>query len=69
MPIKNPKELLVDSKVREYIDLIAAAATKGDRAVGVLLESGVAEKLAFSERTKRLIAHVIESRAAKKLAA
>jgi hypothetical protein len=49
--------------------LIAAADMSGDYGVGVLLESYLADKLAFVERTRRLMKHVIESRAASKLVA
>ena len=39
----------------EYMALIAAADTLDHPAVGVLLESCLADKMAFAERTKRLI--------------
>jgi hypothetical protein len=44
--------------------LIAAADTFGHPGVGVLLESCVADKLAFAERTKRLIREHIEQKVA-----
>src|SRR5262245_47141351 len=56
-------------RIGEYVALIAAADVTGDYGVGVLLESCLADKLAFVERTRRLLRHVIESRAATKLVA
>ena len=47
-----------------YVALIAAADMLGNPAVGVLLESCLADKLAFMERTKRLIRHQIEQKVA-----
>jgi ferritin-like metal-binding protein YciE len=47
-----------------YVALIAAADTLGNPGVGVLLESCLADKLAFAERTKRLIREQIEQRVA-----
>ena len=46
---------LVHLRIGEYIGAIAAADATGHPAVGVLLESCLADKLAFAERTKRLI--------------
>ena len=46
---------LMHIRIGEYLALIAAADITGHPAVGVLLESCVADKLAFAERTKRLI--------------
>ena len=60
---------LTHFRIGEYVALIAAADMTGDWGVGVLLESCLADKLAFVERTRRLIKHVIESKAATKLAA
>jgi ferritin-like metal-binding protein YciE len=56
-------------QIGEYAALIAAADMTGDYGVGVLLESCLADKLAFVERTRRLLRHVIESKAAAKLVA
>jgi ferritin-like metal-binding protein YciE len=42
-------------RIGEYIALIAAADMLDHPAVGVLLESCLADKMAFAERTKRLI--------------
>jgi ferritin-like metal-binding protein YciE len=60
---------LTNMRIGEYIALIAAADMTGDYGVGVLLESCLADKLAFMERTRRLIKHAIETRAAAKLVA
>jgi ferritin-like metal-binding protein YciE len=60
---------LTNMRIGEYVALIAAADMTGDYGVGVLLESALADKLAFMERTRRLIKHVIESRVANKLVA
>jgi ferritin-like metal-binding protein YciE len=51
-------------RTAEYITLVAAADLSGHHGVGVLLESCLADHLAFVERTKRLIRHVIEARMA-----
>ena len=45
-----------------YTALIEAADTVGHPGVAVLLESCLADKLAFAQRTKRLIRHHIEQR-------
>ena len=45
-----------------YTALIAAADTFGHPGVGVLLESCLADKMAFAERTKRLIREHIEQK-------
>jgi len=46
---------LAHLRIGEYVALIAAADAMEHPAVGVLLESCLADKLAFAERTKRLI--------------
>lgn len=53
---------LVHLQAAGYVALIAVADTLGHPAVGVLLESCLADKLAFVERTKRLIREQIEER-------
>jgi ferritin-like metal-binding protein YciE len=55
--------------IAEYVALIAMADVTGHFGVGVLLESCLADKLAFVERTRRLIRHTIESRHDIRLAA
>jgi ferritin-like metal-binding protein YciE len=60
---------LMHLRIAEYVALIAMADVTGHFGVGVLLESCLADKLAFVERTRRLIRHTIESKHALKLAA
>ena len=60
---------LIHLRIGEYVALIAAADMTGHYGVGVLLETCLAEKLAFVERTRRLIKNVIEHKVATKLAA
>ena len=55
---------LVHFRIAEYMTLIAAADLTGNYAIGVLLESCLAEKLAFVERTKRLIRKMVEGKIA-----
>jgi ferritin-like metal-binding protein YciE len=60
---------LVHMRIGEYVALIAAADMTGHYGVGVLLETCLAEKLAFVERTRRLIRNLVEHKVATKLAA
>lgn len=60
---------LAHLRFAEYVALIAAADVTGHYAVGVLLESVLADKLAFLERTRRLIRHVVEGKVAERLVA
>ena len=53
---------LTHLQIAGYVTLIAAADTLGHPAVGMLLESCLADKLAFVERTKRLIRHHVEEK-------
>ncbi len=46
---------LTHLRIGEYNALIAAADMNGRPAIGVLLESCLTDKLAFAERTRRLI--------------
>jgi ferritin-like metal-binding protein YciE len=46
---------LIHLRIGEYVALIAAADATGHFGVGVLLESCLADTLAFVERTRRLI--------------
>lgn len=55
-------------RIAEYIALAAAADLTGNYGVGVLVESCLADQLAFAERTKRLMRHVIEARMAARAA-
>src|SRR6478672_6219811 len=67
--ILSKAQQLIHLRIGEYLALIAAADVTGDHGVGVLLESCLADKLAFVERTRRLIRQTIESKHALKLAA
>ena len=60
---------LVHLRVAEYVALVAAADLTGNHGVGVLLESCLADKLAFIERTKRLIRRIAEARVREAVAA
>jgi ferritin-like metal-binding protein YciE len=55
---------LMHLRIGEYAALIAAADIVGHPAVGMLLESCLADKLAFVERTKRLIRERLAERLA-----
>ena len=60
---------LIHLRIGEYVALIAAADATGHYGVGVLLESCLADKLAFVKRTRRLISNLVEGKVAAKLAA
>ena len=60
---------LTHLRIGEYMALIAAADLTGHPGVGVLLESCLADKLAFVERTRRLIRRRFEAKVAERLAA
>ena len=60
---------LVHFRISEYKALIAAADLSGHYGVGVLLESCLADNLAFVERTRRLIQNVATIKVAEKIAA
>jgi ferritin-like metal-binding protein YciE len=55
---------LIHLRIAEYIALVVSADLLGNYGVGVLMESCLADTLAFVERTKRLIRDAIETRAA-----
>ena len=57
---------LIHFRIAEYVALIAAADVTGHYGVGVLLESCLADKLAFVERTRRLIRKVVEAKVAER---
>jgi len=54
-------------RIAEYIALVAAADLTGHFGVGVLLETCLADRLAFVERTRRFIRNMVEARVAKKI--
>jgi ferritin-like metal-binding protein YciE len=58
---------LTHLRIAEYAALVAAADVTGHYGVGVLLESCLADKLAFVERTRRMIRNVIQAKVAKKM--
>lgn len=60
---------LAHLRAGEYKALIAAADLTGHYAVGLLLETCLADKLAFAERTRRTIRRMVESRVAERIAA
>ena len=60
---------LVHLRIAEYVALVAAADITGHYAVGVLLESCLADKVAFAERTRRLIRNFVATKLAAKAAA
>src|SRR5262252_10400429 len=57
---------LTHLRIGEYVALVAAADLAGHHGVGVLLESCLADKLAFVERNRRLIRHIVEARIAER---
>jgi len=57
---------LTHLRIGEYVALVAAADVSGHYGVGVLLESCLADRLAFVERTRRLIRNAIETRVAER---
>ena len=59
---------LIHLRIAEYVTLVAAADVTGHYAVGVLLESCLADKLAFVERTRRLIRNFVATKVAAKVA-
>jgi ferritin-like metal-binding protein YciE len=60
---------LAHLRIAEYTMLVAAADVTGHYGVGVLLESVLADKLAFLERDRRIIRHIIEGKIAERVAA
>jgi ferritin-like metal-binding protein YciE len=52
---------LTHLRIGEYVALTAAADISGNYAVGLLLETSLADKLAFVERTRRLIRNLVEA--------
>ena len=53
---------LTQLRIAEYGALISIADITGHLAVGMLLESCLADKLAFAERTRRLIREQVEQK-------
>jgi len=59
---------LAHLRMGEFAALTAAADVAGHHGVGVLLETCLADKLAFAERNRRLIRHVAEAKLAERAA-
>ena len=60
---------LTQFRIGEYVALTAAADLTGHYAIGVLIESCLADNLAFNERTRRLIRNTIVSKVGERIAA
>lgn len=60
---------LVHFHMGEYVALIAMADVTGHYGVGTLLESCLADKVAFVERTRRRIRNIISTEVAERIAA
>jgi ferritin-like metal-binding protein YciE len=60
---------LTHFRIASYEALIAFADRTGYYGVGVLLESCLADKLAFVERNRRMISKFVETKVAEKMAA
>src|SRR5260370_22395735 len=60
---------LAHLRFAEYVVLIAVSDVTGHFGVGVLLESVLADKLAFLERTRRLVRDILEGKVAERLVA
>lgn len=57
---------LIHLRIAEYMALIATADLTGHYAVGLLLETCLADKLAFAERSRRLIRNIVEAKVAER---
>jgi ferritin-like metal-binding protein YciE len=60
---------VVHLQIAEYNALVSAADLSGHYGVGVLLESCLADKVAFVERARRFIRAIVETRVAEKIPA
>jgi ferritin-like metal-binding protein YciE len=59
---------LTHLRIAEFVALVAAADVTGHYSVGVLLESCLAQQVAFAKRTRRIIGNVVAAKLAAKLA-
>ena len=59
---------LLHLRIAEYVALTAMADVTGHYGVGVLLETCLADKLVFVERTKRLLKNIAEIKVLEKMA-
>ena len=57
---------VIHFRIAEYVALIEVADVAGNNGVGVLPESCLADKLAFVERTRRLIRKVVGAKVAER---
>lgn len=60
---------LIHMRIGEYVALTAAADLAGHHGVALILETCLADALAFVERNRRLIRRVAEERIVERLAA
>jgi ferritin-like metal-binding protein YciE len=60
---------LIHLRMAEYVALVAVADLTGHYAVGVLLESCLADKMAFVERNRRFVRNYVANKVAAKVAA
>jgi ferritin-like metal-binding protein YciE len=60
---------LQNMRIGEYVALTAAADATGRHNLGMLLESCLADNVAFGERTRRFVRNAIEARVAERKAA
>jgi len=60
---------LAQFRVGEYRALIAAAEAVGHHGVSLLLETCLADKVTFAERTRRFLRELVETKAAERAAA
>jgi ferritin-like metal-binding protein YciE len=60
---------LLHFRIAEYNILVAAADMTGNYAIGVLLESCLADKLALAERTRHVVRNIIETKRSERIAA
>jgi ferritin-like metal-binding protein YciE len=60
---------LIHLRMGEYAALIAASDITGNYAVGALLESCLADKMALAERTRRMIRNIVETEVTERIAA
>jgi ferritin-like metal-binding protein YciE len=66
--IQTRASQLTHLRIAEFVALVAAADVTGHYSVGVLLESCLAQQVAFAKRTRRIIGSVVTAKLAAKLA-
>jgi ferritin-like metal-binding protein YciE len=67
--ILSKADRLNHARIAEYEGLVEAADVSGHYAVGVLLESCLADKRVFIERTRRFIRHLVATKVAARVGA